>query len=64
MANSFQRGKVDTTLFYKNYDSHFIISQYVKELLKKFNLEYCITMSTPMHPISILSLDEINKKID
>ncbi|RDX69939.1 Copia protein, partial [Mucuna pruriens] len=39
-------------------------TKYVKELLKKFNLEDCKTMSTPMHPTSILSLDETNKKID
>ncbi|RDY04457.1 Copia protein, partial [Mucuna pruriens] len=120
MTNDFQRGKVDTTLFCKNYDLYFIIMQinvddiifgaideflygelyelmqkefemnimeelkfflglqikeaedgiyihqtkYVKELLKKFNLEDCKTMSTPIHPTSILSLDEMNKKVD
>ncbi|RDY08269.1 hypothetical protein CR513_07520, partial [Mucuna pruriens] len=35
--------------------------KYVKELLKKFNLEDYKIMSTPMHPTSILSLDEIDK---
>ncbi|RDX68010.1 hypothetical protein CR513_53050, partial [Mucuna pruriens] len=34
------------------------------ELLKKFNLEDCKTMLTPMHPTSILSLNEIDKKVD
>ncbi|RDX79796.1 Copia protein, partial [Mucuna pruriens] len=37
-------------------------SKYVNELLKKFNLEDCKTMSTPMHPTSILILDEADKK--
>ncbi|RDY03429.1 hypothetical protein CR513_12972, partial [Mucuna pruriens] len=33
MKNGFQRGKVDTTLFCKNYDSHFIIVQiYVDDI--------------------------------
>ncbi|RDX96459.1 Copia protein, partial [Mucuna pruriens] len=115
MTNGFQRGKVDTTLFCKNYNSHFIIMQiyvddiilgaiddylygeffelmqkeieismmgelkfflglqikqveygiyihqtkYVKELLKKFNLKDCKTMSTPMHPTLILYLLDI-----
>ncbi|RDX77486.1 hypothetical protein CR513_42384, partial [Mucuna pruriens] len=78
MTNDFQRGKVDITLFHKNYDSHFIILQiykaedgiyihqtkYVKELLKKFNREDSKTMFTPMHLTSILSLDESDKKVD
>ncbi|RDX73916.1 Copia protein, partial [Mucuna pruriens] len=76
MTNKFQREKVDTTLFHKNYNSHFIIVQiymddmifvdeiyihqtkYVKELFKKFNLEDCKAMSTPLHPTPILSLDK------
>ncbi|RDX74685.1 putative mitochondrial protein, partial [Mucuna pruriens] len=39
-------------------------TKYAKELLKKFNLEDCKTMSTPMHPTSILSLHETYKKVD
>ncbi|RDX65651.1 Copia protein, partial [Mucuna pruriens] len=38
-------------------------TKYLKELLKKLNLEDCKTMPTPMHPTLILSLDEIDKKI-
>ncbi|RDX80233.1 Copia protein, partial [Mucuna pruriens] len=120
MKNGFQRGKVDTTLFHKNYVSYFIIVQiyiddiifyatneslfgdfselmqkefkmsmigelkfflrlqikeakdgiyihqpkYIKELLKKYNLEDCKPMSSLMHPTSILSLDETDKKVD
>ncbi|RDX71074.1 putative mitochondrial protein, partial [Mucuna pruriens] len=33
-------------------------------LLKKFNCEDCKTMSIPMHPTSILSVDESDKKVD
>ncbi|RDX91261.1 hypothetical protein CR513_26777, partial [Mucuna pruriens] len=36
--------------------------KYIKELLNKFNFEDYKTMSTPMHPTSILGLDEIDKK--
>ncbi|RDY06111.1 hypothetical protein CR513_09961, partial [Mucuna pruriens] len=43
----------------------FILRLQIKqELLKKFNLEDCKIMSTKMHPTSILSLDELNKKVD
>ncbi|RDX89915.1 Copia protein, partial [Mucuna pruriens] len=38
--------------------------KYLKELLKKFNLEDYKSMSTSMHPTSILSLDETDKKVD
>ncbi|RDY00875.1 hypothetical protein CR513_15891, partial [Mucuna pruriens] len=34
MINGFQRGKVDTILFHKNYDSHFIVVQiYVDDII-------------------------------
>ncbi|RDX97114.1 hypothetical protein CR513_20163, partial [Mucuna pruriens] len=72
MTNGFQRGKVVITLFRKNYYSHFIIqaedeiyihqTKDVKELLKKFNLKDCKTMSTLMHLTSILSMDKMDKK--
>ncbi|KAK2374267.1 putative mitochondrial protein [Trifolium repens] len=39
-------------------------SKYTKELLKKFNLEDCKIMSTPMHPSSSLSKEEIGSKVD
>ncbi|KAK2428633.1 putative mitochondrial protein [Trifolium repens] len=39
-------------------------SKYTKELLKKFNLEDCKTMATPMHPTSSLSKEEIGSKVD
>ncbi|RDY10691.1 hypothetical protein CR513_04761, partial [Mucuna pruriens] len=37
-------------------------TKYVKELLRKFKLEDCKTMSTPMHPTSVLGLKDANKK--
>ncbi|WJX72495.1 hypothetical protein P8452_56374 [Trifolium repens] len=39
-------------------------SKYTKELLKKFNLEECKIMTTPMHPTSSLRNDEIGSKVD
>ncbi|WJX50151.1 hypothetical protein P8452_36497 [Trifolium repens] len=39
-------------------------SKYTKELLKKFNLDDCKIMSTPMHPTSSLSKEEIGSKVD
>ncbi|RDY11973.1 hypothetical protein CR513_03292, partial [Mucuna pruriens] len=38
-------------------------TKYVKDLLKKFDLENCKTMSTLIHLTSTLSLDETDKKV-
>ncbi|RDY04469.1 putative mitochondrial protein, partial [Mucuna pruriens] len=46
------------------YGTYIHQTKYVNELLKKFNLEDCKTMSTPMHPTSILNLNETYKKVD
>ncbi|KAK2427482.1 putative mitochondrial protein [Trifolium repens] len=39
-------------------------SKYIKDLLKKFNLEDCKPMNTPMHPTSSLSKEESEGKVD
>jgi len=37
---------------------------YMKELLKKFNMDDAKVMKTPMHPTTYLGLDEKSKKVD
>jgi len=39
-------------------------SKYIKELLKKFKLEDCKEMNTPMHPTCTLSKEDIGSKVD
>ncbi|WJX51852.1 hypothetical protein P8452_38016 [Trifolium repens] len=39
-------------------------SKYIKDLLKKFNLEDCKPMNTPMHPTSSLSKEDSESKVD
>ncbi|WJX45767.1 hypothetical protein P8452_32625 [Trifolium repens] len=39
-------------------------SKYIKDLLKKFNLEDCKPMNTPMHPTSSLGIEESEGKVD
>jgi len=39
-------------------------TNYTKELLKKFNLEDCKVMNTPMHPTCILSKEDTGTKVD
>jgi len=39
-------------------------SKYIKELLKKFKLEDCKEMNTPMHPTCTLSKEDIGTKVD
>jgi len=39
-------------------------SKYTKELRKKFKLEDCKEMNTPMHPTCTLSKEDIGRKVD
>ena len=39
-------------------------TKYVKEFLKKFNMNDAKEMKTPMHPTTYLKLDEESKKVD
>ncbi|RDX99496.1 Copia protein, partial [Mucuna pruriens] len=39
-------------------------SNYANELLKKFKLEDCKSMCTPMHPMFVMTLDDSDKKVD
>ncbi|KAK2395594.1 putative mitochondrial protein [Trifolium repens] len=39
-------------------------SKYIKDLLKKFNLEDCKPMNTPMHPTSSLGKEDSESKVD
>jgi len=39
-------------------------TKYTKELLKKFKLEDCKVMNTPMHPTCILSKEDTGPKVD
>jgi len=39
-------------------------SKYTKELLKKFKLEDCKEMNTPMHPTCTLSKEDQGSKVD
>ncbi|XP_045791429.1 uncharacterized mitochondrial protein AtMg00810-like [Trifolium pratense] len=39
-------------------------SKYTKELLKKFNMDDCKPMNTPMHPTSSLGKSEDEGKVD
>ncbi|RDX70448.1 hypothetical protein CR513_50307, partial [Mucuna pruriens] len=58
MENGFQKGKIKQA----NDDIYMHQIKYVKELLKKFKFNDCNSMSTPMHPISILTLNDYDKK--
>jgi len=39
-------------------------TKYTKELLKKFKLEDCKVMNTPMHPTCILNKEDTGSKVD
>jgi len=39
-------------------------TKYTKELLKKFKLEDCKVMNTPMHPTCTLSKEDTGSKVD
>jgi len=39
-------------------------TKYTKELLKKFKIEHCKVMNTPMHPTGTLSKEDTGSKVD
>ena len=39
-------------------------TKYTKQLLKKFKLDDCILMNTPMHPTCTLSKEDAGSKVD
>nr|GEV28583.1 hypothetical protein [Tanacetum cinerariifolium] len=71
IESGFQKGSVDTTFFIKkkglqvNQFSIFINqSKYIRDILKRFGMENCDTVPTPMVEQAKLKLDLVGKPVD
>nr|GEV07946.1 retrovirus-related Pol polyprotein from transposon TNT 1-94 [Tanacetum cinerariifolium] len=69
--SGFQKGSIDTTLFIKKALSKSIFkwifinkSKYILDILKRFGMENCDTVPTPMVKQAKLKLDLVGKPID
>nr|GEY15032.1 hypothetical protein [Tanacetum cinerariifolium] len=68
--SGFQKGSIDTTLFIKKKVNHFSNgifinqSKYILDILKRFEMENCDTVPTPMVEQAKLKLDLVEKPVD
>nr|GEU86232.1 hypothetical protein [Tanacetum cinerariifolium] len=76
LHNGFSKGTIDPTLFTKRFDDDILVvnqspggifinqSKYVHEILKKYGLNTCDIISTPMDIKDKLDLDQIRTLVD
>nr|GEY98580.1 hypothetical protein [Tanacetum cinerariifolium] len=55
---------IDPTLFTRRFDDDILVSNYVNEILKKYRLNTCDIISTPMDIKDKLDLDQIRTPVD
>nr|GEU58384.1 copia protein [Tanacetum cinerariifolium] len=48
LQNHFFKGTIDLTLFIRRFDNNILVSIYVLEILKKYGMESCDSVGTPM----------------
>nr|GEZ52264.1 retrovirus-related Pol polyprotein from transposon TNT 1-94 [Tanacetum cinerariifolium] len=64
LQNGFSKGTVDPTLFTRRFDDDILVSNYVNEILKKYGLNTCDIIGTPMDIKDKLDLDKIGTPVD
>ncbi|GJY65538.1 putative ribonuclease H-like domain-containing protein [Tanacetum coccineum] len=66
LQNGFSKGIIDPTLFTRRFDDDILVvqSNYVNEILKKYGLNTCDTVGTPMDIKDKLDLDQIGTPVD
>nr|GEV40366.1 retrovirus-related Pol polyprotein from transposon TNT 1-94 [Tanacetum cinerariifolium] len=63
-ANHFFKGTTDPTLFIRRFDDDILVSNYVLELLKKYEMESCDPVGTLMEIKYKLDLDQNGTPVD
>ncbi|GJT61683.1 retrovirus-related pol polyprotein from transposon TNT 1-94 [Tanacetum coccineum] len=58
LQNHFFKGTIDPTLFIRRFDDDILVSNYVLEILKKYGMETCDPVGTPMEIKDKLDLDQ------
>nr|GEX79613.1 hypothetical protein [Tanacetum cinerariifolium] len=58
LQNHFFKGTIDPTLFIRHFDDDILLSIYVLEILKKYRMETCDPIGTPMEIKDTVDLDK------
>nr|GEZ07923.1 hypothetical protein [Tanacetum cinerariifolium] len=64
LQNGFFKGTIDPTLFTRRFDDDILVSNYMNEILKKYGLNTCDIIGTPMDIKDKLDLDQIETPVD
>nr|GEU71051.1 retrovirus-related Pol polyprotein from transposon TNT 1-94 [Tanacetum cinerariifolium] len=64
LQNHFFKGTIDPTLFIRHFDDDILVSNYVLEILKKYGMESCDPVGTPMEIKDKLDLDQNGTLVD
>nr|GEV92535.1 hypothetical protein [Tanacetum cinerariifolium] len=62
--NHFFKGIIDLTLFIRRFHDDILVSKYVLEILKKYGMESCDPVGTPMEIKDKLDLDQNGTPVD
>nr|GEZ34974.1 retrovirus-related Pol polyprotein from transposon TNT 1-94 [Tanacetum cinerariifolium] len=64
LQNHFFKGTIDLTLFITRFHDDILVSKYVLEILKKYGMESCDPVGTPMEIKDKLDLDQNGTPVD
>nr|GEW99960.1 hypothetical protein [Tanacetum cinerariifolium] len=64
LHNNLFKGTIDPTLFIRRFDDNILVSNYVLEILKKYEMETCDPVGTPMEIKDKLDLDQNGSLVD
>nr|GEX77613.1 hypothetical protein [Tanacetum cinerariifolium] len=64
LHNHFFKGTIDPTLFIRRFHDDILVSKYVLEILKKYGMESCDPVGTPMEIKDKLDLDKNRTPVD
>nr|GFC14033.1 hypothetical protein [Tanacetum cinerariifolium] len=64
LQNHFIKGTIDPTLFIRRFHDDILVSKYVLEILKKYGMESCDPVGTPMGIKDKLDIDQNGTLVD
>nr|GEU88735.1 putative reverse transcriptase domain-containing protein [Tanacetum cinerariifolium] len=64
LHNHFFKGTIDPTLFIRRFHDEILVSKYVLEILKKYEMESCDPVGTPMEIKDKIDLDQNGTPVD
>nr|GEX16392.1 hypothetical protein [Tanacetum cinerariifolium] len=64
LQNHFLKGTIDPTLFIRRFLDDILVSKYVLEILKKYRMESCDPVGTPMEIKDKVDLDQNGTPVD